>query len=289
MAKFFAINSTVPNSISRSELIGRSAESTDGFPEPLNPPAFIGQYFPLPTYIYKIIINAPRMSLDGSPGVEINRRIRRGASIPVGPTYASLQYPNNIVEQVVNELIPQIDVTNDSTITSTRSWVTLWHVSASGIGGRVFTTIVYDVPSELTLSWFTGSNATVSLSETPRTSKINSMYFTTNPVNQEQEIIASNGKLKYISIVWSNLASGTTVKFAIQHEASSGLGDPSGSPVDTPFSYILSGAGSTFQGIRDIVTEHNVSAGDFLNYNIVRLSGTGTSMRLFVTFGFIPS
>lgn len=289
MAKFFSINETVPASISRSEIIGLSQETTGGPGEPLTAPGFIGQYFPLPTYIYKIIVNAPRMSLDGSPGVEINRRIRRGASIPVGPTYASLQYPNNIVEQDVNELMAQIDVTNDSTITNTRSWVTRWHVSASGIGGKVFTTIVYDVPSEPTLSWFTGSDIAISISATPKNSKFHFMFFGTSPVNQNQEIIASDGKLKYISIVWSHLSAGTTAKLTLQHEVSSGLGDPSGSPVDTPFSYTLSGGGTTRQGILDVVTEHNVSAGDFLNYSVVRLSGTGTSIWLFVTIGFIPS
>jgi len=84
------------------------------------------------------------------------------------------------------------------------------------------------------------------------------------------------GKFKNFFVVWSQLASGSTVSVVLRKNGA-----------DTALTFNLTGIGGfTLQSITDSTTQIPVSIGDLCSWKIVRTSGTGTSMTLFISYGF---
>jgi hypothetical protein len=84
------------------------------------------------------------------------------------------------------------------------------------------------------------------------------------------------GKFKNFFVAWSQFASGSTASLVLRKNG-----------VDTALTFNLTGIGGiTPQSITDSTTQIPVSIGDLCSWKIVRTSGTGTSMRIFISFGF---
>jgi hypothetical protein len=84
------------------------------------------------------------------------------------------------------------------------------------------------------------------------------------------------GKFKNFFVRWSQFASGSTASLVLRKNGA-----------DTVLTFNLTGIGGiTPQSTTDSTTQIPVSIGDLCSWKIVRTSGTGTSMRIFISFGF---
>jgi hypothetical protein len=84
------------------------------------------------------------------------------------------------------------------------------------------------------------------------------------------------GKFKNFFVAWSQFASGSTASLVLRKNG-----------VDTALTFNLTGIGGiTPQSITDSTTQIPVSIGDLCSWKIVRTSGTGTSLEVFISYGF---
>jgi hypothetical protein len=84
------------------------------------------------------------------------------------------------------------------------------------------------------------------------------------------------GKFKNFFVRWSKFASGSTASLVLRKNGA-----------DTALAFNLTGIGGiTPQGTIDSTTQIPVSIGDLCSWKIVRTSGTGTSLVIFISYGF---
>jgi hypothetical protein len=100
--------------------------------------------------------------------------------------------------------------------------------------------------------------------------------FTTPNETQAQTPWPVTGKFKNFYVQWNQLASGNTASVVLRKNGA-----------DTALAFNLTGIGGfTLQSITDSTTQIPVSIGDLVNWKVVRTSGTGTQISLYISYGF---
>jgi hypothetical protein len=221
---------------------------------------------------------------------DTNFRIKKNQTTPANLTgiQTIAGATDTFVTSDVEAILPALNTTSNATILTTVNFLTEWTTGAP-TGGNAFYAFEYQVQGvgHSRVSFYNvGSDfGSKTIGAAAQYMPIMGSGIQSTTQSLRKMLWPISGNFQFLAIAWKSLTAATTAELTL--ERSTTLAGPTATLMG-PFSMSAASPTGNWQGTIDTSSTLAISAGEFVNWKLIRTAGTGTSIQIMICLGFNP-